>query len=358
VVESGIFAHTLLTRLEARCPRLGVRDLPKTAEAVEAETRSQIAEAARSICFPVEQPLRRVPELDGVPYEIMVSGYPDDPASLGVAVVPRIVGRAPPKLSRLRIKTPSLLRTQSAFVRLPVQLRHHEEAIATATSSLVSAGSTWFERRLLSSIRLDEADVISSLYTYFRSLLPPALQTVPVWFGTQHRGQSHYILDPEVAEDALAGFVASASSLASAPGACMADFLNATIPLEEAFASQVVKENQGLDFEFSKARYSRDRSSVQLAEIAMYGGNCLSLFPICIEADTHLLAAFPTKFKPALLPVFEAAKPELTKRFHRARSKLDRAYRRMVARGWGWSSVGFAECAGAFLGGFSTVASK
>lgn len=354
MADSTPFAHGLVTRLDRLCPRLGVQDLPPTVRTVEQETRRQIEEAVRAICFPTAPSESVELRLHGVPYEIRVADYPDDPSSLGVAVSPQISVGGPPRPSLLRVKTPSLLRAQSAILCLPEELRTHEDNLAAVTANIIGAASTWLERRLISSLRIAEADVISSIYTYFLSLVPRELQSIPIWFGTASKDQSHYVLDPGVAAGALSALVASAESRTLGPGACMADFLNAMVPTHQAFSTEVIKGDHCLEIDFKEAKYRTDFSSAQVAEIAMFGGTCASLFPVCVAGDTYLIAVFPTEYKGVVLPILEASKAELSVRFSRARSKLDRAYRQLVARGWGWSPGKLGE----FLGGAAVGAAN
>ena len=357
--ERTQLAHELLMRLESACPRVGVRDLPKTASAVEAETRKQIAKAIEEICFPEHRrPGEMVVDADGVTYEIRVVEQPDNPSRLGVAIVPHTFGSSLPKLARREVKTPSLLRTQAATVHLPPQLMVYQDEVASVASDMISASSTWFERRLMSSLKIAETDVISSLYTYFRSLLPTGLQATPIWFSAASRRHGHYVLDPGVAAGMLPDLVASADTLSSAPAACVAAFLNAAVPVEQTFAVEVVKSGACLDIDFKLARYKENLTALQLSEIAVFGGTAASAFPIYSDGSTYLIAAFPTQLKDQLLPILENAKGELARRFVQARSPIDRAFRRLVMRGARLSPSDLGEFTGALLASAASSLAK
>jgi hypothetical protein len=352
-------AHELLTRLETACPRVGVRDLPATAAAVGAETRKQIAKAIEEICFPEHcRPGEMVVDAEGVTYEIRVAERPDNPSRLGVAVVPYTFGNSLPKLHQHEIKTPSLLRTQAATVHLPSKLIAYQDEVVSVASDMILAGSTWFEGRLMSSLRIAETDVISSLYTYFRSLLPTPLQATPIWFSAASRRHGHYVLDPGVVAGMLPDLVASADTLSSAPASCVAAFLNAAVPVEQTFAVEVVKAGVCLDIDFKLARYKDNLTALQLSEIAIFGGTAASAFPIYTDGSTYLIAAFPTELKDELLPILESAKTELARRFVQARSPIDRAFRRLVMRGARLSPSDLGEFTGALLASVASSLGK
>ena len=135
--------------------------------------------AATRICFPDHQGAFDKVDSSGVAYDIRVGEPPEDASRLGVAIVPRAFGNSPARLERHEIKTPSLLRTQNASLHLPAQLLAYQEDLASITSDMIGTASIWFERRLLSSLKMVEADIVNSLYTYFRSLLPTPLRILP-----------------------------------------------------------------------------------------------------------------------------------------------------------------------------------
>ncbi|HEX8481114.1 MAG TPA: hypothetical protein VF650_04350 [Allosphingosinicella sp.] len=358
-IDTTTLVQELVNNLERACPRIGVGNLAATVSIVETETRRQIAKAAQQICFPSHRgPIERVVDFEGMAYEIRVAEPPENPSRLGVAIVPRVFGSSPARLFHKEIKTRSSLRTQALTVHLPSQLLEHQEEIASITSDMIGVASTWFECRLRSSLKVAEADVIASLYTYFRSQLPAGLQSMPIWFSAASRKRGYYVLDPNLAEAALHDLVGAAPSLSSGPAACLADFLSAAVPIDEAFGLEVARAGMCLDIDFRDAKYKKNLTALQLSEMAVFGGNAASAFPIYSRGDTYLIAAFPTQLRDILLPILELSKDELAQRFITARSRIDRVFKKLVNHGSRLSPADLGEFTGTLLGSLVSTLAK
>ena len=355
--DNSKYSRDLLNILDLKGAELSLHSLPAVADKAEQLVRQQLTLALKHICLPTAtgEDHGLVTE-DDKSYEVTVQELTQDRSRLGMSIVERSIDRRTKEAEPRTIETPSSLRFQSAELWLPDGFKAHEEEVAAATIQIIRSGSVWYEDRLLSALKYSDDDLISSLYRYLHALLPETVPVSHIWFATVTKSQGHYILDPGMAALALRDSASRAINLGEGPAALLARFLNASVPVEKTWGLEAAKTGRCLDVDMKASKYRNDQADVHRAELAVFGGAPACVYPICYDGETFLIVAFSAGLKELLVPILEASKDDLTRRFKAARSRIKNIYRQVERSTLiGERAVTAARFIGALSGEFAST---
>ncbi|MBN8733501.1 MAG: hypothetical protein J0L64_23405 [Acidobacteria bacterium] len=270
-------------------------------------------------------PERKLVLIDAHTYEIRVGESVSERDVVEVSLV-RHTGQQPPagwKTRRREIALEQGGRYRKARLLLPYGLPAASDYFAVMTSEVFSIGYRWLREKILGIVGRHQLELSRALYSRFRMLVPnPKLQS-GFWFSIGSKDGAYYLVDSRVAEAAIRTIDATGSHFGSGSLRLATSMLSAIFPEEDTFSGKAFRARlDELSGDLPTADYARDLSLATEAEIAAYGSEAVTVFPVVASGIPYLIASFPTEKKDALLPILRKNRSAFETDFLNSRDPL------------------------------------
>lgn len=291
----------LVASLNKTFPNVGLLDLPRLAEAIEAllqiQLRNAIFRLAPRICHCrrskdgahlVENTTERMYTVGIGPdllrpdrlLVVFLDAEPSRPADITKSF--DVVGHG--QFLHVCVHAPRTL---------PIDL----DAVGHLSSSLLACGYAWFQQEVENLAAGQEIYLARDLYEYVKTVIPEPDLMRNMWFGCVTTNYGFRLIDPQMTREAFDILSATAPAHGHSANRLLAELISTRLPAEGLLMKVSADLSERIDGEIAAASYSRDGTVYASSMSALYDSSQFRIYPVFTSRELSVLALFPCELR-------------------------------------------------------------
>lgn len=271
-------------------------------------------------------------ELNGHSYAIRTGEDARDKSVLQVALVPCHREASPRKPRFKQFKLSGYGQYRKAAIALPTELNADHGNLAALVSAIFQTGYTWLEQEAARIFNNPELALGTEIYRHIRSVIPNETLTQNIWIGCGIKQHGMYLVDLGAARSAMSIIGKSRHFVGQNAVELMGELLGVELPIDEMFSTVAVREGKCTRFDLSRSKYKDRLPRLSRTELALYGEDWLSIFPIFRSSRDFLVVGFPSRLEGEILPPIMANRDQLARLFEQSRNRFTKLLRMIRVR--------------------------
>jgi hypothetical protein len=333
-------------------------DISNTSEAIENKLPHFVTQFTLqniSIILPkASTKPQKIPTIyfEGNPYQILIGNLIHDKSVMAITV------QSPSNPTKRFSQKTERLGLNGLLSKIVVKVQEgcpvNKEIIAKLAKVLVETTYEWIQKQL-NQIIFKSSLHSNYIYDQIALLMPNKKCMDYLWLVGLNEKNGSYILNSNIVRKSIDRISNQARDFNESPTQIIVTLLTTVLPFEETNSKIAINQDDCININTRDSLYVDDENIFTLAEIALFGTENISIYPIVREGNTYFLAVFPTNQRKEIELVLDENEKRLNREFNLFSSK----YKRLKAT---YMRSKFAQAdhgaRGAFWGGFVTEAVK